>query len=98
MPDVEVSDRILQATDIYQYFSRNPFEPTGDWICDFEDDLRDIWIDLRWALQDFETGDEATQSAAVYDWKFDFEVHWGRHAAEAIRALVYSLREGRNSE
>ena len=49
------------------------------------DDLADIWRDLRDGLNRLEAGGEL--SDIVWEWRFLFDVHWGAHAAEAIRAL-----------
>jgi len=49
------------------------------------DDLADIWRDLRNGLNRLEAGGQL--SDIVWEWRFLFDVHWGAHAAEAIRAL-----------
>jgi hypothetical protein len=49
------------------------------------DDLADIWRDLRDGLNRLEAGGQLSDIA--WEWRFLFDVHWGAHAAEAIRAL-----------
>jgi hypothetical protein len=48
------------------------------------DDLSDIYCDLKlgedhWAAGEFD--------AAVWEWQFGFESHWGEHATGALRAI-----------
>ncbi|GGN07013.1 hypothetical protein GCM10009721_38370 [Terrabacter tumescens] len=49
------------------------------------DDLADIWHDLRAGLS--LVGGPPTVDNAVWEWRFHFEIHWGRHAVEALRAV-----------
>ena len=53
-------------------------------VCDLADDLLDMYDDLRSGLWLYENGNAAQ---ALWEWKFSFEVHWGRHAADALYAL-----------
>jgi hypothetical protein len=50
------------------------------------DDLADIWRDLEAGLLALEAG--AIESDVLWEWKFTFEAHWGRHASEALRVLA----------
>jgi hypothetical protein len=58
-----------------------PEEPT---VGDLADDLLDIYTDVKAGLLYFERG-HAQQ--AVFQWKFTWGVHWGRHATSALRAM-----------
>lgn len=51
---------------------------------DLADDLADVYRDLKPGLVLYEGGhiDEA-----VWHWNFHFNIHWGRHAAEALYAM-----------
>jgi len=48
------------------------------------DDIADIYRDLRDGLIPYDAGDSGE---AAWNWRTDFESHWGRHAAHAIYAL-----------
>jgi hypothetical protein len=62
-------------------------------VGDLADDLADIWRDLRPGLALFEAGQF---DAAAYHWRFNFDVHWARHAVGALYALQawFSLAAG----
>jgi hypothetical protein len=55
------------------------------------DDLVDIWRDLKQGLLALEDG--AAPEDVVWEWRFGFYSHWGRHATEALRALHARLAE-----
>ena len=48
------------------------------------DDITDIYRDLNAGL---ELASAGRMDAAIWEWRNSFSRHWGRHAAEAIRAL-----------
>jgi hypothetical protein len=50
------------------------------------DDLADIYRDIKYGLLFFDAGHF---SEAVWEWKFNFKVHWGRHLLEAQK-VIYS--------
>jgi hypothetical protein len=71
-------NRYREAFDPYE---SPPEEPvTGS----LADDLADIYLDLARAESLWEAGDP---DAAVWDWQFHFQQHWGEHATGALRAL-----------
>lgn len=51
-----------------------------------QDDLHDIYRDLKLGLILFEKGQIQN---AIWQWKFNFEIHWGAHAVGALRALYF---------
>jgi len=53
------------------------------------DDLADIWHDLRCGLSLADVSETVVD--AVWTWRFNFDIHWGNHAVEALRA-VHSAR------
>ena len=55
------------------------------------DDVLDIYGDLRRGLSLWDT--EASRPAALWDWRFHFEVHWGDHAVDALRALHHACKK-----
>lgn len=48
------------------------------------DDLLDIYRDLKRGLVAYDAGQVG---AAVWEWRFHFDHHWGDHAVDALRAL-----------
>ncbi|MCC6737402.1 MAG: DUF5063 domain-containing protein [Planctomycetia bacterium] len=56
-------------------------EPVGGSLTD---DLLDIYRDLGRGLLAWNSG---ARESALWDWKFHFELHWGDHAVDALRAL-----------
>jgi hypothetical protein len=62
----------------------NPYyldEPIGTSL---SDDVLDIYKDVKQGLVLYE---KKQHLEAIWHWKFTFEVHWGSHAVNAIRAL-----------
>ncbi len=53
-------------------------------VGDLADDLADIWRDLRVGLWAYRAGKVV---AAESEWRSSFNIHWGRHAADALLAL-----------
>jgi hypothetical protein len=47
-------------------------------------DLGDIYGDVARGLVLFESGD---RDEALWEWAFNFRIHWGEHATGALRAL-----------
>lgn len=67
----------------FEYETPQPF------IGDLGDDLVDIWGDLVTGLRSLQGG--ATADDVLWQWKFDFESHWGQHAVDALR-LLHALK------
>jgi hypothetical protein len=64
------------------------FDPTADEdpiLGDLADDLGDIYRDLETGLRALDAG--ISPQAVVFDWRYGFRDHWGRHLTEALRAL-----------
>jgi hypothetical protein len=55
------------------------------------DGLADIWRDLKEGLLALEAA--AAPQDVVWEWRFGFYTHWGRHATEALRALHARLAD-----
>jgi hypothetical protein len=51
------------------------------------DDIGDVYRDVMAGLRAWETGCAAYDAEIVWNWRFAFETHWGRHAVHAITAL-----------
>ena len=74
--------------EIFDPLESPPVEPVAGSIAD---DIGDIFQDVASGLALFESGRHAD---ALWEWAFNFQVHWGRHAAGAVRALHACLTEG----
>jgi Domain of unknown function (DUF5063) len=48
------------------------------------DDVADVYADLARGLALWEAD---KRDAAVWEWRFGFDIHWGDHAIDALRAL-----------
>lgn len=48
------------------------------------DDLVDIYRDLRTGLRKWQRGESGD---ALWEWRFNFEAHWGQHVVDALRAI-----------
>jgi hypothetical protein len=53
------------------------------------DDLTDIFRDLQKGLAISERG--ASVSEVLWEWRFSFKFHWGRHAMDALRAIHWLI-------
>jgi hypothetical protein len=56
------------------------------------DDLRDVYRDVRAGLDMLRLHGDGALSAAIRHWRFNFDVHWGDHAIDALRALHRAVR------
>ncbi|HEX2210730.1 MAG TPA: DUF5063 domain-containing protein [Longimicrobium sp.] len=48
------------------------------------DDVADIYRDLRTGLRKWRRGESG---GALWEWRFNFEAHWGQHTVDALRAI-----------
>ncbi len=56
------------------------------------DDLLDVYFDVSRGLALWDR--EVPKSAAIWEWRFHFDIHWGDHAVDALRALHRACRLG----
>ncbi|WP_424964067.1 DUF5063 domain-containing protein [Ekhidna sp.] len=56
---------------------------------DLLDDLADMYADIKPNLDLIEHGRTAEQEHALWELKFFFETHWGKHAVDALRTLYF---------
>ena len=71
----------------FNYYSTvDPHVVPGEqfFVGDLADDFADIWRDLKRGFVPYRLGDVAGAEAT---WREHFNIHWGRHAAEALWAL-----------
>ena len=100
LPDVEPTERItinverikhnfsfdeyecyLQIFDPYNIDHNEPVYGS------LSDDIMDIYYDLKRGLLLFESGNQDDIDDAIWDWKFHFQIHWGTHLIDALKAL-----------
>lgn len=74
-------------SDVFDPFQLPAAEPITGSIAD---DIADIYRDTASGLIAYQEGNLA---GAIWEWGFNFEIHWGEHATSAIRALYCWLRE-----
>ncbi len=56
-------------------------------VGDLADDLADIYRDITPGLRYWETAATAELGNIVWEWRFSFTTHWGRHAVAALGIL-----------
>jgi hypothetical protein len=71
-------------------------EPFGGWemesvMLTLADDLADVWRDMKHGLAALDSG--ASDTDVIWEWRFSFYSHWGRHATEALRVLHARLAD-----
>ncbi|MEY4385678.1 MAG: hypothetical protein RLY20_961 [Verrucomicrobiota bacterium] len=90
----EIPDDQLRM--VYHRFGKLPFNAYG--VCfnplvippeepcvgSLVDDLGDIYRDVKRALVHYQSGH---REQAVWEWRFHFKCHWGRHLSSALHAL-----------
>jgi hypothetical protein len=74
--------RSLPVDGYWKVFS--PLKQDEPVQCSLADDLADIYLDLDRGLSYFKKGDT---DRAVWEWRFSFWQHWGRHLVGALSAL-----------
>lgn len=70
-----------------------PFEPQPPepGVGDLGDDLAEIWRDLVSGLRGIKGG--AAHDDVLWQWKLDFESHWGQLAVDALR-ILHAMKYG----
>jgi hypothetical protein len=62
----------------------DPYEQSEPVAGSLSDDVLDVYQDIARGLA---LWDAAHHLAAIWQWRFHFEVHWGDHAIDALRGL-----------
>lgn len=84
-----------QLGDASQYWIVfDPFTHESPVLGDLADDAVDIYRDL---MEGLAFSDAGKPREAIWEWQNSFQIHWGRHAAEALYALRV-LRDGGGSK
>lgn len=74
------------------------FDPTDktdtEAVCgDLVNDIGDIYRDVKSGLLKFDISTTGSKEAALWDMKFMFGKHWGKHTIDALRTLHFLLEE-----
>jgi hypothetical protein len=71
----------------------DPFQDRETVSSTLSDDLAGIYCDVKEGLLNIKSS-RRVSSSVIWQWKCDFESHWGRHAVSAINAMhcrLYSV-------
>lgn len=80
----------LQRQIYWVVFDPYQEPPESPVIGHLTDDLGDIYRDISRGLILFDGG---RVDEALWEWAFNFRIHWGKHATSAMRALHASLSQ-----
>lgn len=88
-----ISDRLGDARYYWHVFDPTN-EKNKEPVCgDLIDDLGDIYQDIKFSLMTFNLGKQDCQeNAFLWQFKFDFDRHWGDHCINALRAIHFYLQ------
>jgi hypothetical protein len=62
----------------------NPYHLEEPLMANLSDDILDIYKDVKRGIYLYNNNEH---KEAISEWKINFEIHWGNHAVDAIRAL-----------
>lgn len=77
-PGFEDKDVYWEVFDPYDHEDNEPVAGS------LADDVLDVYRDIRRGLT---LWDASQTHNAIWEWRFHFDVHWGDHAVDALRAL-----------
>jgi hypothetical protein len=102
LPDVEPTDREFDVPtqkphmsfdDVDGYWEVfDPYEAEQPLMASLTDDITDIYSDLKKGLLMYERGADDDIADAVWHWKCQFEMHWGFHLVDALRAMHWAVQ------
>lgn len=72
---------------------REVFDPTQDnevIVGSLADAIADIYLDLKYGIAMKET-QQAPLEDIIWEWRFSFNCHWGKHAIDALRTIHFRL-------
>lgn len=78
--------RNLPVDGYWTIFDPSKTEDDEPVFGELSDDLADIYRDIKYGLSLFDAGH---YSEAIWEWKFHFKFHWGRHLLNAQK-VIYS--------
>jgi len=77
---------MLKTSNLY-WEIYDPYEDEKPVCGSLADDFADIYRDLTAGIVLYQRASRESVQEAVWQWKFGFETHWGRHAVDSLRAL-----------
>ena len=84
-PDVPTAWPGFEGHDVYwEVFDPYDHEHTDPVAGSLADDVLDVYRDIRPGLT---LWDASQKQNAIWEWRFNFDTHWGDHAVDALRAL-----------
>jgi hypothetical protein len=69
----------------------DPYEEEPLVAGSLSDDLLDVYSDVRHGLDLWIS--QSPRTAAIWEWRFHFDFHWGDYAVDALRALHRACRD-----
>src|SRR5947199_8318120 len=85
VPDFEISVPQINFGKYNQYLEVfKPYYLEKPVVASLLDDTLDIYIDVKRGIILYENKEYLE---AIWEWKCNFEIHWGSHAVDSIRAL-----------
>ena len=83
--DFEISVPLINLKKYDHYWEVfNPYHFDEPVEASLSDDILDIYKDVKRGIFLYEKNEHIE---AIWEWKVNFEIHWGSHAVDAIRAL-----------
>lgn len=98
IPDIEMESMLrfigesLQDRYYWHVFDPSDSNDTTSVCGDLVDDVGDMYKDIKRSLLLFDTGSDEAKENAIWQFKFDFESHWGDHCVNALYAVHYFLQ------
>ena len=87
-----IADRLEGARYYWHVFDPTK-QDAKELVCgDLLDDVRDIYQDLKYSIMIFNLDKVDCIENALWQFKFDFDKHWGDHCINALRALHFYLQ------
>ena len=86
-------EKITSLLNKYNNYSLvfNPIQDNAAIKSSMADDLADTYLDLKHSLINYESKNNFKAQSAIWDWKFDFETHYGKHIVGAISPIYEIL-------
>ena len=81
---IELLGETGSYAEVYDPIHPSESEPTQQHLAD---DLADIYRDLKEGIICWDSDSPERYELAVWQWKFNFEDHWGRHLTGALKAI-----------
>ena len=84
-----LSTKLGECDTYWVIFAPTQLEPESPVCGSLNDDIADIYRDLKNGLIHWAAGDEKLRESVVWEWKFSFETHWSHHLVNALRVMTW---------